>query len=91
MDPTIIFAFLRYMSNLLVSGPDIHVMSPNPECATVDTPIIDALHTMTAGKFLHLPVVDRGDFPYISLVSFSSLPPFTNLDVYNRRIHCCCY
>ena len=35
-------------------------MTPNPECATIDTPIVDALHTMHDGKFLHLPVVDRG-------------------------------
>lgn len=35
------------------------VMTPNPECAIVDTPIVDALHTMHDGKFLHLPVVDR--------------------------------
>uniref|UniRef100_A0A7N0RIV4 Uncharacterized protein n=1 Tax=Kalanchoe fedtschenkoi TaxID=63787 RepID=A0A7N0RIV4_KALFE len=35
------------------------VMTPNPECASVDTPIVDALHTMHDGKFLHLPVVDR--------------------------------
>ncbi|KAL0291626.1 UNVERIFIED_CONTAM: CBS domain-containing protein CBSCBSPB1 [Sesamum calycinum] len=33
--------------------------APNPECATVDTPIVDALHTMHDGKFLHLPVVDK--------------------------------
>ncbi|KAJ6888928.1 CBS domain-containing protein CBSCBSPB5-like [Populus alba x Populus x berolinensis] len=36
-----------------------NVMTPNPECATIDTPIVDALHTMHDGKFLHLPVVDR--------------------------------
>ncbi|KAG6746181.1 hypothetical protein POTOM_050696 [Populus tomentosa] len=35
------------------------VMTPNPECATIDTPIVDALHTMHDGKFLHLPVLDR--------------------------------
>ncbi|KVI06200.1 CBS domain-containing protein CBSCBSPB5-like [Cynara cardunculus var. scolymus] len=35
------------------------VMTPNPECATIDTPIVEALHTMHHGKFLHLPVVDR--------------------------------
>ncbi|CAK9183186.1 unnamed protein product [Ilex paraguariensis] len=35
------------------------VMTQNPECATVDTPILDALHYMHDGKFLHLPVVDR--------------------------------
>ncbi|CAM8878343.1 unnamed protein product [Rhodiola kirilowii] len=35
------------------------VMTSSPECATVDTPIVDALHMMHEGKFLHLPVVDR--------------------------------
>ncbi|CAI9767375.1 unnamed protein product [Fraxinus pennsylvanica] len=35
------------------------VMTPNPECATVDTSIVDALHSMHDGKYLHLPVVDR--------------------------------
>ena len=35
-------------------------MTPNPECATVDTAIVDALHIMHDGKFLHLPVLDRG-------------------------------
>ncbi|KAM4107678.1 hypothetical protein ACJW30_04G162900 [Castanea mollissima] len=35
------------------------VMTPNPECATIDTPIVDALHTMHDGKFLHIPVIDR--------------------------------
>ncbi|KAG9445917.1 hypothetical protein H6P81_012045 [Aristolochia fimbriata] len=41
------------------STPVEKVMTPNPECASVDTPIVDALHTMHDGKFLHLPVVDR--------------------------------
>lgn len=44
-------------------------MTPNPECATVDTPIVDALHTMHDGKFLHLPVIDRGSI-WIHLDSF---------------------
>ncbi|OWM69416.1 CBS domain-containing protein CBSCBSPB3-like isoform X1 [Punica granatum] len=35
------------------------VMTPNPECATLDTTILDALHIMHDGKFLHLPVVDK--------------------------------
>lgn len=35
------------------------VMTQSPECATVDMPILDALHTMHDGKFLHLPVLDR--------------------------------
>ncbi|XP_012830539.1 PREDICTED: CBS domain-containing protein CBSCBSPB1-like [Erythranthe guttata] len=35
------------------------VMTPNPECATLDSPIVDALHTMHDGKFLHLPVIDK--------------------------------
>uniref|UniRef100_A0A453GCZ4 CBS domain-containing protein n=2 Tax=Aegilops tauschii subsp. strangulata TaxID=200361 RepID=A0A453GCZ4_AEGTS len=36
------------------------VMTQSPECATIDTPILEALHTMHDGKFLHLPVLDRG-------------------------------
>ncbi|KAK9691991.1 hypothetical protein RND81_09G233800 [Saponaria officinalis] len=35
------------------------VMTANPECATVDTTILEALHIMHDGKFLHLPVLDR--------------------------------
>ncbi|KAK3162873.1 hypothetical protein QOZ80_1BG0094820 [Eleusine coracana subsp. coracana] len=35
------------------------VMTQSPECATVDTPILDALHTMHEGKFLHLPILDK--------------------------------
>ncbi|CAN4100563.1 unnamed protein product [Withania somnifera] len=36
------------------------VMTPNPERASLDMPIVDALHTMHDGKFLHLCVVDKG-------------------------------
>ncbi|CAM8951020.1 unnamed protein product [Rhodiola kirilowii] len=35
------------------------VMTPDPECATLETAILDALHIMHDGKFLHLPVVDK--------------------------------
>lgn len=38
----------------------LQVMTPNPECASLDTTLVDALHTMHDGKFLHLPVTDRG-------------------------------
>ncbi|RYR19100.1 hypothetical protein Ahy_B03g063774 isoform A [Arachis hypogaea] len=38
------------------------VMTPNPDCATLDTTIVDALHMMHKGKFLHLPVVDRDGY-----------------------------
>ncbi|KAK7350711.1 hypothetical protein VNO77_09605 [Canavalia gladiata] len=41
------------------STPVEKVMTPNPECAVIDTPIVDALHAMHDGKFLHLPVIDR--------------------------------
>ncbi|CAL9127992.1 PB1 [Musa troglodytarum] len=41
------------------STPVEKVMTANPDCGTIDTPILDALHTMHDGKFLHLPVVDR--------------------------------
>lgn len=35
------------------------VMTSNPECANVETTILEALHTMHDGKFLHLPVLDK--------------------------------
>lgn len=35
------------------------VMTASPECATLETTILDALHIMHNGKFLHLPVVDH--------------------------------
>lgn len=38
------------------------VMTPNPECATLDTTILEALHIMHDGKFLHLPIVDRDGY-----------------------------
>ncbi|KAH7664076.1 PB1 domain-containing protein [Dioscorea alata] len=41
------------------STPVEKVMTPDPECATIDTPIVDALHKMHEGRFLHLPVIDR--------------------------------
>lgn len=44
-------------------------MTPNPECATVETTILDALHIMHDGKFLHLPVLDKGEL-WLFLYSF---------------------
>ncbi|CAL5428374.1 unnamed protein product [Camellia sinensis] len=41
------------------STPVEKVMTTNPECATMDTPIVDALHIMHDGKFLHFLVVDK--------------------------------
>ncbi|CAL0306689.1 unnamed protein product [Lupinus luteus] len=38
------------------------VMTPNPECASLETTILDALHMMHDGKYLHLPVVDRDGY-----------------------------
>ncbi|KAL8473462.1 hypothetical protein ACS0TY_030336 [Phlomoides rotata] len=35
------------------------VMTSKPECVTLDTTILEALHIMHDGKFLHLPVVDK--------------------------------
>ena len=40
----------------------LKVMTPNPECATLETTILDALHIMHDRKFLHIPVLDRGDW-----------------------------
>ncbi|XP_066355633.1 CBS domain-containing protein CBSCBSPB3-like isoform X2 [Miscanthus floridulus] len=35
------------------------VMTANPDCATLETTILDALHIMHDGKFLHIPVIDK--------------------------------
>eukprot|EP00850_Spirogloea_muscicola_P013559 SM000092S24527 [mRNA] locus=s92:468821:473303:- [translate_table: standard] len=39
--------------------PISQVMTASPECAVLDTTVVDALHIMHDGKFLHLPIVDR--------------------------------
>lgn len=41
-------------------------MTSNPECATLDTTILDALHGMHDGKYLDLPVLDRGEHWFFS-------------------------
>ncbi|XP_052189208.1 CBS domain-containing protein CBSCBSPB3 [Diospyros lotus] len=38
------------------------IMTPNPECATLETTILQALHIMHDGKFLHLPVLDKDGY-----------------------------
>ena len=40
------------------STPVERVVTPNPECLTIDTPIFNALHTMHDGKLLHLLFID---------------------------------
>ncbi|XP_075473758.1 CBS domain-containing protein CBSCBSPB3-like isoform X2 [Primulina tabacum] len=35
------------------------VMTQNPECVTLESTILEALHIMHDGKFLHLPVLDK--------------------------------
>ncbi|KAH7566125.1 hypothetical protein JRO89_XS08G0096100 [Xanthoceras sorbifolium] len=35
------------------------VMTSNPECGALETTILEALHIMHDGKFLHLPVIDK--------------------------------
>uniref|UniRef100_A0A0E0F2Y6 CBS domain-containing protein n=1 Tax=Oryza meridionalis TaxID=40149 RepID=A0A0E0F2Y6_9ORYZ len=52
-DPVYVAA--RKMRELRVNSV---VMTAHPECATLDTSILDALHIMHDGKFLHIPVVD---------------------------------
>lgn len=45
----------RDPSNCLVSD----AMTPNPDYASMDTTIVDALHLMHDGKFLHLPILGK--------------------------------
>ncbi|KAF8112544.1 hypothetical protein N665_0063s0030 [Sinapis alba] len=44
------------------------VMTQNPESTTVDTPIVEALHIMHEGKFLHLPVTTDKEGDVVAVV-----------------------
>lgn len=57
------------------------VMTPDPECATIDTPIVDALHKMHEGRFLHLPVIDRGN----SIHKTQTMKQLTHTHTHTRR------
>uniref|UniRef100_A0A0E0FZ65 CBS domain-containing protein n=1 Tax=Oryza nivara TaxID=4536 RepID=A0A0E0FZ65_ORYNI len=39
-----------------------YVMTTNPDCATLDTSILEALHSMQDGKYLHIPVADKSKY-----------------------------
>uniref|UniRef100_A0A0E0JTY2 CBS domain-containing protein n=1 Tax=Oryza punctata TaxID=4537 RepID=A0A0E0JTY2_ORYPU len=51
-------------------SPDVtlveKVMTTNPDCATLDTSILEALHSMQDGKFLHIPVADKSKYPILT-------------------------
>ncbi|KAJ3203677.1 hypothetical protein HDU67_010010 [Dinochytrium kinnereticum] len=59
-----IFTSKDLVLRVLAAGLDpgstqvVRVMTPHPDCVTPDTPVIDALRKMHAGRYLHLPVVD---------------------------------
>ncbi|KAG6773495.1 hypothetical protein POTOM_020773 [Populus tomentosa] len=59
------------------------VMTLNPECVTLETTILDALHVMHDGKFLHLPVVDKDKSRSNFLGNFISYTACSN-DMYSR-------
>ncbi|KAL7223892.1 hypothetical protein ACSBR1_025369 [Camellia fascicularis] len=74
------------------STPVEKVMTPNLECATVDTPIVDALHIMHDGKFLHLPVVDKDgvavaivDVLHITYAAIATVSP---LSFWDHQLSC---
>ncbi|KAJ3195585.1 hypothetical protein HK101_011728 [Irineochytrium annulatum] len=60
-----IFTSKDLVLRVLAAGLDptttlVHrVMTPHPDCVTPETPVIDALRKMHAGRYLHLPVVDN--------------------------------
>ncbi|RRT38589.1 hypothetical protein B296_00048534 [Ensete ventricosum] len=76
-----------------ISGPGTfiealreRVMTPNPDCRGIDISILDALHTMRAGKFLHLPLTDRGklftrylSIPYVGMLGIARYVPYRKL------------
>lgn len=37
-------------------------MTTNTDCATLDTSILEALHSMQDGEFLHIPVADKSKY-----------------------------
>lgn len=43
-------------------------MTANPECTSVDSSIVEALHSMHEGKYMHLLVVDKGRHPLLVLI-----------------------
>uniref|UniRef100_A0A0D9VAL0 CBS domain-containing protein n=1 Tax=Leersia perrieri TaxID=77586 RepID=A0A0D9VAL0_9ORYZ len=51
-------------------SPDVtlveKVMTTNPDCATFDTSILEALHSMQDGKFLHIPVADQSKYQILT-------------------------
>uniref|UniRef100_A0A2C9UW31 CBS domain-containing protein n=1 Tax=Manihot esculenta TaxID=3983 RepID=A0A2C9UW31_MANES len=70
------------------------VMTPNPECATLETPILDALHIMHDGKFLHLPVMDKDgsiaacvDVLQITHAAISMVNSISNTAAYENDVY----
>ncbi|KAJ3414788.1 hypothetical protein HDV05_006035 [Chytridiales sp. JEL 0842] len=59
-----IFTSKDLVLRVLAAGLDpattlVHrVMTPHPDCVTPETPVLDALRKMHAGRYLHLPVVN---------------------------------
>ncbi|KAI9362419.1 golgi-body localization protein domain-containing protein [Zopfochytrium polystomum] len=72
------------------STPVSKVMTPHPDCVTPDTPMLEALRKMHAGRYLHLPVVDANGvveglvdvlkLTYTTLAQLNSMPTETEND-----------
>jgi CBS domain-containing protein len=65
-------------------------MTPNPQCASLETTIIDALHMMHDGKFLHLPVVDKGKSYLVNCFHIHNFVHFCAEYYLFHRWKCCC-
>ncbi|XP_052624057.1 CBS domain-containing protein CBSCBSPB3 [Lactuca sativa] len=59
------------------------VMTPNPKCATVDTTILEALHIMHDGKFLHLPILDKDGSVVACLDVFQITPVAISMGLFD--------
>lgn len=56
-------SYFYYFHNLIqYAGTFLKVMTTNPDCATLDTSILEALHSMQDGKYLHIPVADKSKY-----------------------------
>ncbi|KAI8845570.1 hypothetical protein BC829DRAFT_445647 [Chytridium lagenaria] len=66
--------------------PVVRVMTPHPDCVTPETPVIDALRKMHAGRYLHLPVVDPSGVVegLVDLNSLQTDPSLEGGQLWNR-------
>ncbi|KAJ3267546.1 hypothetical protein HK104_005780 [Borealophlyctis nickersoniae] len=84
-----IFTSKDLVLRVLAAGLDpattsvVRVMTPHPDCVSPNTPVVDALRKMHAGRYLHLPVVDTDGGVHgmvdVLKLTYTTLTQMTNL------------